>query len=127
MVGCIPSIERAKKMSEEFDIQQCNGLKSNKVKIMTQAAIMCEQSATAVFIRRGMVLTSFDQKQAGKVAGIALGSGKSQVKCLIIYRLPLESGYQSLPASWVARVQGEVIFLNVNFEKVLALPVWHSV
>jgi hypothetical protein len=92
---------------------------------MTKAALLCGKPTAAVELHRGMILTSLDRKQAGKVAGIAISRDNYQVICLIVCHLPKERGYQSLPASWIERVEEEVVFLNVNLEKVRALPAWH--
>lgn len=114
-------------MSSDMDIHQCNGLKSGDVKIMAQANVFLGgELAFAVEIHRGMLLTTVDGQDAGRVAGVAVSQDGKQVLCIILGHLPREAGYQSLPISWIKHQEGEVIFLNTCLEVILALPGWHS-
>jgi sporulation protein YlmC with PRC-barrel domain len=120
-------MEENEPMRSDLEIQHCYVLKSEHVKIMTQASVFLPgQHSTAVEIRRGMIFTSIDGKEAGKVAGVVVSPDSGQVQYLILSHLPKEAIYQCIPVSWIDCMQGEVISLNARLETILALPVWHT-
>jgi hypothetical protein len=94
--------------------------------MMAQASVFLPgETGACVLIRRGMTVTCDEGREAGQVAGVAISQASRQALCLILGHLPAEGGYQSVPLSWIERVSGDVIFLKVRLEKVLALPDWH--
>jgi hypothetical protein len=113
-------------MRSDLETQHCYGLKSDDVKIMAQASVFLpgEQSST-VEVRRGMIFTSIEGKEAGKVAGVVVSLSRL-VQYLILSHLPREAIYRCIPVSWIEGMQGEVISLNVCLEDILALPDWHA-
>ena len=114
-------------MGKDIELQRCNGLKWEKVKIMAQASVILPgEPAASVEIRRGMRITSSEGREAGKVAGIVIHQDSGKAVCLILSHLPEDPGYQSLPVGWVAHVEGETIVLDSPFERILAIPGWHA-
>lgn len=113
-------------MSNDMELQHCNRLKWTDVKMMAQASIFLSgEPAPVVDIRRGMIIISSERWEVGKVAGVAIHPDSRKALCLILSHLPEEAGYQSLPITWIACVEGETILMNVSFERILAAPGWH--
>lgn len=113
-------------MSNDTELQHCNGLKWADVNMMAQASIsLSGEPATVVEIRRGMTIISSERWEVGKVAGVAIHPDSRKAVCLILSHLPEEASYQSLPITWIACMEGETILLNVSFEQILAAPAWH--
>jgi hypothetical protein len=114
-------------MRSDLISQHCYGLKSGDVKIMAQASFFLPgEHSFAVEVRRGMVFTSIEGKEAGKVAGVVVSPDSRQVQYLILSHLPREAIYRCIPVYWIEGMQGEVISLNVRLEDILALPDWHA-
>ena len=110
-----------------LETQHCYELRSDHVKVMTHATVFSPGKPSSVIeIRRGMTITSFEGKEAGRVAGVVVSSESQQAQYLILSHLPRKAMYQCIPVSWIERVQGEVISLNVRLETILALPDWHA-
>lgn len=114
-------------MRSDLETQHCYGLKSDDVKIMAQASFFLPgEPSIAVEVRRGMIFTSIEGKEAGKVAGVVVSPDSGQVQYLILSHLPREAIYRCIPVGWIEGMQGEVISLNVRLEDILALPDWHA-
>jgi sporulation protein YlmC with PRC-barrel domain len=113
-------------MRRALQTQHCNGRKPDNAKIMTTGSVSLQGEPHAfVEVRRGMTVTCSEGREAGKIAAVVVSQDSRQVLCLILGHLPKEEGYQSLPVDWIARVEGDMIVLNVRFEMILALPDWH--
>lgn len=114
-------------MRSDLETQHCYGLKSEDVKIMAQASVFLPgKHSIAVEVWRGMIFTSIEGKEAGKVAGAVVSPDSQQVQYLILSHLPREAIYRCIPVGWIEGMQGEVISLNVRLEDILALPDWHA-
>lgn len=115
-------------MNKNREIPRCDGLTPESVKMMTKGFVKTKSgSETVVEVRRGMALYSFEGQEVGKLAAVMVGQGSRQALCLILGHLPKNACYQSLPASWIERVEGEKIYLNERFDRIRSLPDWHFV
>jgi len=114
-------------MRSDLETQHCYSLQSDHLKIMAQASVFLHgEHSIAVEVRRGMIFTSIEGKEAGKVAGVVVSPDSRQVQYLILSHLPREAIYRCIPISWIEDMQGQVISLNVRLEDILALPDWHA-
>jgi hypothetical protein len=113
-------------MSRETKKYRCGELKQEAGKMMAQGIVVLNgQAEAAVEVRRGTVVISAEGREAGKLAAVVVGPDSRQAVCLILGHLPDAEGYQSLPVSWIARVEADGITLNASLEVILALPDWH--
>lgn len=111
-----------------MNVQQCSAMKREAVKLMAQFQVVIPgRPGVVASVRRGMTVHCSEGRQVANVAAVAVGLQNEQVFCLILGYLPQKELYQSVPISWIDRVEGESVILNVCFDQIQGLPEWYPV
>lgn len=105
----------------------CGHYNDDDMKIMSEGLVRPQQNAQIpAAVERGMVVLSCTGDDLGRIAAVAIHTITRQAVYLILGHLPHEARYQCLPVSWIDRLEGDAVILNVGKEVVLALPDWHT-